>query len=151
MDSSSLSLSPEQQLAFDKFKQKQNLFITGAGGTGKSELIKRIKQFANDKGIKLQVCAMTGCASVLLGTGSKTIHSWAGISTGNQTVDFYMTKILNYRHCLQNWTTTQVLIIDEVSMMSLKMFEMLDELARRIRSIPTKYVDKSSNYLLPFG
>lgn len=144
-------LSPEQQLAFDKFKEKKNIFITGAGGTGKSELIKAIKKYAFENGIKLQVCAMTGCASVLLGTGSKTIHSWSGIGTGNQSIDFYINKIFNFKPCFQNWNNTKVLIIDEVSMMSLKLFEMLDEIGKRIRSINTSSFNKSNNYYLPFG
>ena len=34
-----MELSLEQQYAFDRFKQGQNLFITGQGGTGKTRLI----------------------------------------------------------------------------------------------------------------
>ena len=31
-----MELSKEQQIAFDKYKQGQNIFITGPGGSGKS-------------------------------------------------------------------------------------------------------------------
>jgi len=39
---SKMSLSPEQQFAVDAFSRGENLFITGAGGTGKTRLIKHI-------------------------------------------------------------------------------------------------------------
>ena len=35
-------LSQEQKIAFDKYIQKENIFITGPGGAGKTALIKII-------------------------------------------------------------------------------------------------------------
>ena len=43
------TLSLEQKYAFEKFKNKQNLFITGAGGTGKTKLINHIFDYAKKK------------------------------------------------------------------------------------------------------
>ena len=39
-----MELSKEQQIAFDKYVQGHNIFITGPGGSGKSALIKLIKE-----------------------------------------------------------------------------------------------------------
>ncbi len=77
-----MSLSVEQQYAFDQFKQGHNLVITGPGGVGKTKLISHFVEYANSIGTKIQVCAMTGCASLLLGNNAKTIHSWSGIKLG---------------------------------------------------------------------
>ena len=41
-----MELSIEQQLAFDKYVQGHNIFITGPGGSGKSALIKKIYDHA---------------------------------------------------------------------------------------------------------
>ena len=41
-----MDLSREQQIAFDKYIQGKNIFITGPGGTGKSALIKKIYEHA---------------------------------------------------------------------------------------------------------
>ena len=78
-----MELSTEQQLAFDKYVLGENIFITGPGGSGKSALIKSIVNHAKSNNKRVQVCALTGCAAVLLHCGAKTIHSWAGIGLGN--------------------------------------------------------------------
>ena len=63
-----MSLSNEQEYAFNKFKQGHNLVITGPGGTGKSKLIQHLVQHALLLQTKnVQVTALTGCASILLG------------------------------------------------------------------------------------
>ena len=72
-------LSEEQQQAFDKYLDGENIFITGPGGNGKTRLIKLIAEHARLNKKKCQVCAMTGCAAVLLECKAKTFHSWAGI------------------------------------------------------------------------
>ncbi len=37
-----MQFSQEQQIAFDKYIQRNNIFITGPGGTGKSSSIKSL-------------------------------------------------------------------------------------------------------------
>ena len=75
---SNFEMSHEQNLAFQKFKDGENLFITGPGGSGKSMFIREIMKYSQTLGKKIQICAMTGCAAVLLECNAKTIHSWSG-------------------------------------------------------------------------
>ena len=134
-------LSPEQQYAFRMFQRGDNLFITGPGGTGKTKLIQSLVRESIDvKHRRTQVCALTGCAAILLNCGARTIHSWSGIrlAKGNKTP--IIQSILRNKRITKVWKQVQTLIIDEVSMMSMKIFELLEEVARIVRNTP-----------LPFG
>ena len=128
-----MEYSEEQNISFNKYTQGLNVFITGPGGTGKTALIKHIQKDAFRKGYNIQVCALTGCAAVLLECKAKTLHSWAGIGLGTGSVEQLITKITKNRFLKANWRNTNILIVDEVSMMSQKLFELLDQIGKALR------------------
>ena len=133
MDLSILSL--EQRLAFEKFRSGENLFVTGPGGTGKTRLIEFFVQYCKNVGKTCQVTAMTGCATTLLppSCGARTIHSWSGIKLCKGENAKIIQSALRKKVQRTAWRRTQVLVVDEVSMMSKKTFEVLEELARIAR------------------
>jgi ATP-dependent DNA helicase PIF1 len=128
-----MSLSIDQQYAFAKFKQKQNIFVTGPGGTGKTRFIQHIVSYMKQIGTSYQVCALTGCAAVLLNCGAKTIHSWSGIKLGQGTPEQIIGRIFRNKTAVKSWKKIEVLVIDEVSMLSQKYFELLDLIGRTFR------------------
>ena len=128
-----MNYSEEQINAFTAYTQGTNIFITGPGGTGKTALIKYIQKDAVRKGFNIQVCALTGCAAVLLECKAKTLHSWAGIGLGTASLDQLITKIMKNRYAKDNWKNTDILVVDEVSMMSQKLFELLDAIGKTVR------------------
>lgn len=127
------SLSVEQKIAFDKFKKGENLFITGPGGTGKTKLIHNLVNYMHHMGLKFQVCAMTGCASLLLGCKSRTLHSWSGIKLAKGTIDETIRQVIRNKKTVSSWKNINILIVDEVSMMSKKIFDLCEKLGRIIR------------------
>jgi uracil-DNA glycosylase len=143
------TLTNEQLAVIDHLLEGENLFLTGGGGVGKSYLLSVIytelpslkKRFIATKNPgtvakfpRIQMCAMTGCAALLLGHKAKTLHSWAGIGLGKATVSELYTKIRRNQKSMRNWLCTDLLIIDEVSMMTAELLDKLNEIAKKIRS-----------------
>jgi ATP-dependent DNA helicase PIF1 len=133
------SLSADQVYALEKFKHVENLFITGPGGTGKTRLIHHLVQHCRVEQKEVQVCAMTGCAAILLGNGAKTLHSWSGMRLGRGTKAQIVAAIRSNPRAVKNWKMVKVLILDEVSMLSKKLFEAIEEAARTIRRNPARF------------
>jgi len=132
-------LSDSQQHGLDLFRQGKNLFISGPAGTGKSHLINMMhKECLDSKTI--QVCATTGCAASLLQSiGAKTIHSWSGIGAGTGTSRDVISRIRTNKKIVKQWKKINILIIDEISMLSAKTLNLLDDVARTLRGTPSSF------------
>ena len=128
-----MELVTAQKYAFEKFCQGQNLFITGPGGTGKSKLINDFVLHSAKVKNPIQVTALTGCAAILLGNSAKTIHSWSGIKTCRGENTNVIEQVIKNRRIMKNWRSIKTLIIDEVSMMSVKMFDILNAIGKIVK------------------
>ena len=124
-------LDIKQQNILEDFINGKNIFISGPGGTGKSYLIDFIKEICIKTHKNFQITALTGCAALLL--NAKTLHSWSG--TGiieKKDINHYINKIKKSKKTL-NWTEIDLLIVDEVSMLSKKFFNLLNEIGKKLR------------------
>ena len=127
------TLNVGQQAAFDAIMEGKSIFLTGPGGTGKSFLIKEAFDKLSTPGHCVSLTAMTGCASLLLHSKAKTLHSWSGIGLGTDVVPLLVGKIKKSNRARLRWLKTDTLVIDEVSMLTAELFEKLEEIARKIR------------------
>jgi ATP-dependent DNA helicase PIF1 len=153
-----ITLTPEQEHIINLCKKGENFLITGSAGSSKSFCIRQIKSDAEARGKNVQVCAMTGCAAILLECGAKTLHSWAGIGLGKGSTEDIIKKLYRNTFIKQMYRKTDILIIDEVSMLSMKLFEMLDDIARVLRfpykNESVRFGETIGNYVrssYPFG
>jgi ATP-dependent DNA helicase PIF1 len=137
------TLTDEQQAVLQYLLEGRNVFLTGGGGVGKSYLLSVIEtEFPGLKrgksGIqklpRVQLCALTGCAALLLGQKAKTLHSWAGIGLGKGTIQELVTKIRRNQKAMRHWLCTDLLVIDEISMMTAELLDKLNGIGKKLRS-----------------
>jgi len=125
----SIELSESQKYAYDKFVKGKNVLVIGKAGVGKSVLIKYIK----DNTCKtVYVTATTGVSAYNI--GGMTIHSYMGFGTGEADIDTLYTKMSKIENTFQRIINTDILIIDEISMMSAEFFEKIHCLCCRVRN-----------------
>lgn len=133
-----VELTLEQGLAFEKFKSGQSMCITGPGGCGKSTLIKYLKEYCHNEDKNVSVTAMTGVAGSLI--NGQTLHRWAGIGLAKHDARTIAHRIIRTRpDARKRWQTVEVLIIDEVSMLSAELFIKLNKIAQIIRNSMSFY------------
>ena len=125
-------LTKSQKHALDLILSGKSVFITGPGGCGKTFLINHfVKHYKNGKNIG--VTSTTGTSAIHIhGT---TLHSWAGIGLGKGSVGAMSTHIKKKSYLRTKWREAQILIIDEISMLSPELFDKIEKVARMVRRI----------------
>ena len=117
----------------------QSIFLTGAAGTGKSYLLRYLIQELSKKHSKQQVAvtASTGIAASHI--HGVTIHSFSGIGLGTADLQTLLSKVQNNSGARGRWRSSQVLVIDEISMLNNKLFDILEGIARAVRKNPRSF------------
>lgn len=124
-------MNAEQEAFIDLAKKGHNIFLTGQGGTGKSFILSHFINEVKTKTVALT--AMTGCAALLLEKAT-TLHSWASVGLAKDPVPKLVSSIRKSSRSMKRWLLTDILIIDEVSMMPPDLFEKLDMIGKKIRN-----------------
>lgn len=125
-------LNAEQEKAAELVKAGRSVFIGGSAGVGKSYLIDALRDWARQTNVIFQICAPTGIAA--LNVKGHTIHSFFHLSpTMTSMVDYL--KVPRWRSKTP-WKTLSLLIIDEISMVSARMFDFVDQICRHERKRP---------------
>lgn len=127
-----------QKEAFKILKSKRNVFLTGSPGTGKTFLLNKLINYLKGKKIKTAITASTGIAATHI--EGKTIHSWAGIGLSQEMTEEKIKKNIKKKYLRKAIREAEVLIIDEVSMLDSKRFDLINKVCRIFR-----------NSALPFG
>ncbi|EQB46707.1 hypothetical protein CGLO_14232 [Colletotrichum gloeosporioides Cg-14] len=127
-----LPLCPEQQHALDLAMQGHNLFITGSGGCGKSVLVKALNKAFDAQEKTVYLVAPTGQAATNI--NGRTTYSYAGWST-TAPAETLRTLIQEARRrsVWERIMSTDVLIIDEISMVESEFFNRLSDVLIALR------------------
>ena len=104
-------------------------FLTGAPGAGKTHVLNAFVRAMRRAGADVACTASTGIAATHI--NGQTIHSWSGVGVATALTDSLLRTIRSRRRKrIQN---TDVLVIDEVSMMHAWLFDMVDQVCRAVR------------------
>lgn len=120
-----------QKTALDILKLGHTVFLTGAAGAGKSYALREYITYLKRHGIRYAVTASTGIASTHI--GGTTIHAWSGIGIRQKLTMYDLDAIEEKANVYKRWNETQVLIIDEISMLHASFVDMLDKLGKHMR------------------
>lgn len=114
-----------------------SVFLTGAPGAGKTYVLNEFIRRAQRQGKHVATTASTGIAATHI--GGSTIHSWSGLGIRDALTP-YDREMLSMNSTLRKrYIGTDVLVIDEVSMLHGKRLDMLNEIAKLLRSDPAPF------------
>jgi hypothetical protein len=124
-----LVLTQDQQNVIGWLNAGYNVFLTGVGGTGKTTAINHwLAQVPKDRFVG--ITASTGIAATHI-SGS-TLHSWLGATPERDTLERLVNAAWRNKHA-DRLRAAHALVIDEVSMVSAKLFTLAEQAHRCVR------------------
>lgn len=125
-------LVPEQQHVVDLILQGHNVFYTGSAGCGKSTILKSFVRQLKNRGRRVKIVAPTNLAA--LNVGGQTTWNFAGWTPDSMKI--HIEKLKKNSLGKESWKKfdeTDVLVIDEISMIENLQFQRLNEILKYSR------------------
>ena len=120
-----------QKEALEILKMGYNCYITGAAGSGKTYLLNDYIKFLKNKGVEVGITASTGIAATHM--GGTTIHSWSGLGIRDELTEYDLEDLESKKYLYDRFKNTDVLIIDEVSMIHHFRLDLIERIARHLK------------------
>ena len=140
-----IQLNDYQQRIVDFAAEGHNLFITGQAGVGKSEVVKRIMVTINARGRNVGIICCGGIACQVYDHGvASTVHSFYGLMTADLPWHQLIDRSVSSSLVCDRVKAVDVIIWDEASMSSQRMFELVNFMHHELTDSPI-------NHTLPFA
>lgn len=127
-----------QKQAFQILQQGNNVYLTGPAGSGKTFLLNYFIKYLKKKNVGVAIAASTGIAATHI--NGVTIHSWAGIGINKELSDDKIKKLKAKKYLKKRFSSTSILVIDEVSMLHAYTLDLVDRVCKAFKG-----------NVLPFG
>lgn len=128
-------LNDEQKQCYILAKSRQNILITGSGGSGKSVNLKSIIKYFKRNNYNIGVTSTTGSSAALI--NGTTIHSFLNIGLANKSATelYEKIKFKSNKSTYNKLKKLDILIIDEISMMDDILFNKIGAYLSLIKEI----------------
>lgn len=120
-----------QKQALEIMLTRENIFLTGAPGAGKTYLLNQFIEECECIGRRIAITASTGIAASHI--GGTTIHSWSGLGIADELTKDDLRRYENNKQVRKRYNKTDVLVIDEISMLHGFRLDMINRLAKHLR------------------
>jgi ATP-dependent exoDNAse (exonuclease V) alpha subunit len=108
-----------------KLQSAKNVFLTGGAGVGKTTTTKNIIKYYEDEAKKVAKLASTGIASTLI--GGQTLHSFLDLGIAKDLQDLSQRGKFDISKKVKKIINSMdLIVIDEISMVSDALFDMID-------------------------
>jgi len=121
----------KQKEALDILKLGYNTFLTGPPGSGKTFLLNKYIEYLRKNNVPVSITASTGIAATHM--GGVTLHSWSGLGMREKLDDLEVKQVCDRGYLRKRIKNTNVLIIDEISMIKASQFEAVSKICQYIR------------------
>jgi ATP-dependent DNA helicase PIF1 len=124
-----MNIPEEKSIILNAIRARNNVCVTGAAGTGKSFLLKLIR----DHFPHVHVTASTGIAAV--NVSGVTIHSWSAIGNASSPAE-EVVRFINSgpgTKIRRQLKKAKLLAIDEISMISSSVFDLLNKVFQMVK------------------
>ncbi len=121
-----------QEQALDILKAGENVFLTGSAGTGKTYVLNQYINYLRNNAVSVGITASTGIAATHI--NGMTIHAWSGIGINDTLSQEDLERLTQRQQLCKRLRKTQVLIIDEVSMIAAHVIDLVDRVCRHVRT-----------------
>ena len=121
-----------QAQVLDILDKGQSVFLTGAAGSGKTYVLEKFIKRARSIGKRVAVTATTGLAASHL--NGRTIHAWSGMGITDELTSTMLNRLKNNRSLRDNIANTDILIIDEISMLHRHRLDMVNRICCFLRA-----------------
>lgn len=121
----------KQRQALSVMLSGQSVFLTGPPGAGKTYILNEFINRARNRGKTVAVTASTGIAATHI--GGTTIHSWSGLGVREFIDSRTRQQLAANAKLVKRYISTDILVIDEISMLHGRRLDMVDEACKLLR------------------
>ncbi|MBX4201879.1 AAA family ATPase, partial [Candidatus Saccharibacteria bacterium] len=120
-----------QAQALNIMLRGNSVFLTGPPGAGKTYILNEFVRRAINEGKTVAITASTGIAATHI--GGSTIHSWSGLGIRELLEPRDIRALAANPKLVKRYNATDVLVIDEVSMLHGRRLDMVNQVAKLLR------------------